>query len=309
MADPNVGRATSYGHRRGQAYALGAALAWSTGGILQRQVSTGAADQIVGRALFALAAVLAFVVVGEGVGLRAAFRSIANLAGVTVAAGIAVASASFIVALNHTSIAHVLLIQAITPILAGLFAFWALREPLSPRTWGAMALAVLGIGVMVGVPSGGSALGELMAVISPLAFAVVIVVARRHRHVSMAPATALAQVMLVVLGLPFIHASQLHTGDIGWLALLGLGQQGFGLVLFTMGARLIPAAAMGVILMAESVLGSAWGWLGTSERPDAATIVGGLIVLAAVAIKLRDDNARAAPATTGVLAETVPGEV
>jgi drug/metabolite transporter (DMT)-like permease len=66
---------------------------------------------------------------------------------------------------------------------------------------------------------------------------------------------------------------------------------------------------MGVILMLESVLGSTWGWLGTSERPDAATIVGGLIVLAGVAIKLRDDNARAAPATGGVLGETVPGEV
>ncbi len=295
-------------HSRGQAYALGAALAWSTGGILQRQVSTGAADQIVGRAAFAFVAVLAFVAVGEGAELRAAFKSVANLAGVAVAAGIAVASASFIVALNHTTVAHVLMIQAITPILAGLFAFWALREPLSARTWGAMALAVVGIGVMVGIPSGGSALGDLMAVVSPLAFAAVIVIARRHRHISMTPATALAQVMLVVCGLPFIRMGQLHTDDVGWLALLGLGQQGFGLVLFTMGARLISAASMGLILMLESVLGSVWGWLGTSERPDVATIVGGAIVLAAVAIKLRDDNARAAGATGGGLVETVPGE-
>ncbi len=195
----------------------------------------------------------------------------ANLAGVAVAAGIAVASASFIVALNHTTVAHVLMIQAITPILAGLFAFWALREPLSARTWGAMALAVVGIGVMVGIPSGGSALGDLMAVVSPLAFAAVIVIARRHRHISMTPATALAQVMLVVCGLPFIHMGQLHTDDVGWLALLGLGQQGFGLVLFTMGARLISAASMGLILMLESVLGSVWGWLRhlrTARRGD-----------------------------------------
>lgn len=297
------------GHRRGQAYALGAALAWSTGGILQRQVSAGAADQIVGRAAFAFVAVLAFLAVGREVGLREAFRSVANPAGVAVAAGIAVASASFIVALNHTSVAHVLLIQAITPILAGLFALWALREPLSAPTWAAMALAILGIGVMVGVPSGGSALGELMAVVSPLAFAGVIVIARQHRHISMTPATALAQVMLVVFGLPFIHASQLHTGDIGWLALLGLGQQGFGLVFFTMGARLIPAAAMGLILLLESVLGAAWGWLGTSERPNVATIVGGVMVLVAVAIKLRHDDAQGARVTAGVLVETVPGEV
>ncbi len=281
-------------HRRGQAYALAAALAWSTGGILQRQIAAGAADQIVGRALFAFVAVLGFVRFGEGVPPRAALRSVMTLAGLLVAAGIAAASATFIVALNHTSVAHVLVIQAITPILAGLFAFWMLHEPLSARTWGAMVLAVGGIAVMVGVPSGGNALGELMAFLSPLCFAVVIVVARRQRHLSMTPATALAQLLLIVFGLPFVHVGQLHTGDIGWLALLGLGQQGFGLVFFTMGARLIPAAAMGLILLLESVLGAVWGWLGTSEKPNVTTVVGGLIVLGAVALKLREDNARAA---------------
>jgi drug/metabolite transporter (DMT)-like permease len=169
-------------HRRGQAYALGAALAWSTGGILQRQIAAGAADQIVGRAIFALVAVVGFVWLGEGVGPRAAFRSVANAAGLAVAAGIAAASATFIVALNHTSVAHVLVIQAITPILAGLFAFWTLREPLSARTWAAMALAVAGIAVMVGVPHGGGALGELMAMLSALSWGGGIVLARPHPH-------------------------------------------------------------------------------------------------------------------------------
>jgi drug/metabolite transporter (DMT)-like permease len=299
------GRGGHTEHRRGQGYALAAALAWSTGGILQRQVAAGAADQIVGRAMFAFVAVLAFVCFGEGTGLREAVRSVANVAGLLVAAGIAAASATFIVALNHTSVAHVLVIQAITPILAGLFAFWALREPLSARTWGAMLLAVLGIAVMVGVPHGGSALGELMALLSPLSFAVVIVLARRHRDVSMTPATALAQLMLIVFGLPFVHAGQLHGSDVGWLALLGLGQQGFGLVFFTIGARLIPAAAMGLILLLESVLGAVWGWLGTSEKPTVSTVLGGLIVLGAVAIKLREDNTRAAREQAAVVA-TVP---
>jgi drug/metabolite transporter (DMT)-like permease len=291
-------------HRRGQLYALAAALAWSTGGILQRQVGAGAADQVVGRAVFAFAAVVAFVRLGEGTGLRAAARSVANTAGLVVAAGIAAASATFIVALNHTSIAHVLVLQATTPILAGLFALWGMREPLSPRTWAAMLLAVLGIALMVGLPRGGSALGELMAFLSPLSFAVVIVVARRHRHISMTPATALAQLMLIAFGLPFVHAGQLHAADVGWLALLGLGQQGFGLVFFTMGARLIPAAAMGLILLLESVLGTVWGWLGTPEGPNVSTVLGGLVVLGAVAIKLREDNARAARERSAVA--TVP---
>lgn len=291
-------------HRRGQLYALAAALAWSTGGILQRQVGAGAADQVVGRAIFAFAAVVAFVRLGEGTSLRAAARSVANVAGLVVAGGIAAASATFIVALNHTSIAHVLVLQATTPILAGLFALWTMREPLSPRTWMAMLLAVVGIAVMVGVPRGANALGELMAFLSPLSFAVVIVVARRHRHISMTPATALAQLMLIAFGLPFVHPGQLDGADVGWLALLGLGQQGFGLVFFTMGARLIPAAAMGLILLLESVLGTVWGWLGTAEGPNASTVLGGLVVLAAVAIKLREDNARAARERAAVA--TVP---
>jgi drug/metabolite transporter (DMT)-like permease len=290
--------------RRGQLYALGAALAWSTGGILQRQVAAGAADQIVGRALFALVAVLGFVWVGEGVPPRAALRSVLSVAGLAVGVGIAAASATFIVALNDTSIAHVLVIQAVTPIFAGLFAFWALREPLSARTWTAMALAVLGIAVMVGVPHGGNALGELMALLAPLSFAVVIVVARRHCDVSMTPATALAQVILIVGGLPFVHPAQLHAADVGWLALLGVGQQGFGLVFFTLGARLIRAAAMGLILLLESVLGAVWGWLGTSERPAASTVLGGLIVIGAVALKLREDGAHAEHERSGVA--TVP---
>lgn len=281
-------------HRRGQLYALAAALSWSTGGILQRQIHAGAADQIVGRACFAFVAVMAFVWLAEGMRPLAALRSVATPAGLTVAAGIAAASATFILALNHTTVAHVLVLQAVTPLVAGVFAFWALREPLSGRTLVAMGLAAVGIGVMVGIPgAGGNWLGDVMALLSPLSFAVVIVVARRHRHVSMAPATAAAQLMLVVGGVAFVHVGQVRGGDVGWLALLGMGQQGFGLTFFAAGARLIPAASMGLILLLESVLGSVWAWLGTAERPNAPTVVGGLVVIASVVVKLRDDGARA----------------
>jgi drug/metabolite transporter (DMT)-like permease len=61
---------------------------------------------------------------------------------------------------------------------------------------------------------------------------------------------------------------------------------------------------MGLILLLESVLGTVWGWLGTSEGPNVSTVLGGLIVLGAVAIKLREDNARAAREQAAVA--TVP---
>ena len=51
--------------RRGQVYVALAALAWSSAGVLQRELSVGTATQVAGRAVFAALALLAFVAVSE----------------------------------------------------------------------------------------------------------------------------------------------------------------------------------------------------------------------------------------------------
>jgi drug/metabolite transporter (DMT)-like permease len=71
------------------------------------------------------------------------------------------------------------------------------------------------------------------------------------------------------------------------LALLGAGQIGLGLVLLTIGARLIPAAQVALITLLEVVLGPLWVWLASSEQPDTATLAGGAVVIAAIVIQTR----------------------
>src|SRR3954451_16280289 len=70
--------------RRGQVYVALAAVAWSTAGVLQRQLTLDTATQALGRAVFAGCALLAFVAVVERGRVVAAFRSI-GVAGVAVA--------------------------------------------------------------------------------------------------------------------------------------------------------------------------------------------------------------------------------
>jgi drug/metabolite transporter (DMT)-like permease len=53
------------------------------------------------------------------------------------------------------------------------------------------------------------------------------------------------------------------------------------------GARLIPAAQVGLITLLEVVLGPVWVWLALDERPSALTLVGGAIVIAAIVIQTR----------------------
>jgi drug/metabolite transporter (DMT)-like permease len=270
--------------RRGQVYVALAAVAWSTAGVLQRQLSLDTATQLAGRAVFAALALALYVAVAERGRVRAAWRSI-GLAGIGLAACMASASAGFIAALNHTTVARVLFIQAVSPVLAALLARALLGEPVSRRTTAAMAVAFAGVGVMLGAPRGGDAVGDLLALLMAFSFALALVIARHRRDVSMAPATCLSQVMLVLVFLPFAHPGDIGGQDAVVLAALGGGQIGLGLALLTLGARLISAAQVALISLLEVVLGPLWVWLATGEQPEPGTFAGGAIVVLAIVIQ------------------------
>jgi drug/metabolite transporter (DMT)-like permease len=287
-------------HRRGQVYVALAALAWSSAGVLQRGLSVSAATQVAVRAAFAGVALLAWVAFSERGRVVEACRSVGG-AGVAFAACVAVASGSFIVALNHTTVAHVLFIQAMAPVLAALLAWLALGEPVSTRTAVAMGVAIAGVALMVGGPGGGSLLGDGLSLLMALAFAVSIVISRHRRDVSMLPATCLAQLFLVVAFLPFAAPGGMPGDDLVALAALGAGQIGLGLAFLTVGARLIPAAQVALITLLEVVLGPLWVWLAIDERPTTATLIGGAIVVVAVVIQAAGGSPRAGrPAPTPV---------
>ena len=272
--------------RRGQIYVALAAVAWSTAGVLQRQLTLDTPTQVFGRAIFAGVALLAYVAVVERGRVVRAFRSIGR-AGIAVAVCVAIASAGFIGALNHTSVARVLFILAIAPVLASLLAWVTLGEPITRRTVAAMALALVGVALMLGDPGAGSLVGDGLAFVVALAFAVSIVITRRRRDVSMAPAACLSQALLVAAFSPFASPAEIGGSDIGWLAALGIGQIGLGFVLFAAGARLIPAAQAGLITLLEVVLGPLWVWLAVDEQPSSLTLLGGVIVIVAIVIQTR----------------------
>jgi drug/metabolite transporter (DMT)-like permease len=270
--------------REGQILVAFAALAWSSAGVLQRRLDLDAATQIAGRAVFAALALLLFVAVMERGHVVRATRAI-GWAGVGFALCMATASGSFIAALNHTSVARVLFIQAIAPVLASLLAWVVLKEPVNRRTALALAIAIAGVAVMLGAPGGGDLTGDALALLMATAFAISIVISRQRKEVSMAPATCASQVILVLVFWPFASMGDVPRGDIPELAAMGAGQIGLGLALLTMGARLIPAAQVALITLLEVVLGPLWVWLAYDERPETSTLVGGAIVIAAILIQ------------------------
>jgi drug/metabolite transporter (DMT)-like permease len=272
-------------HRRGRIYVALAAVAWSTAGILQRELSVDLPTQLAGRAVFAVLAILAYVAVSERGAVVRGFRAIGR-DGLVLAVLMAISSGSFITALNHASVANVLFMQALAPVLAAALGRFV-GDTVPRSTWIAMTVALLGVGLMTGGPGHPPATGVALALVMTVSFALLLVIARHRRDVSMAPATCLGQFLVLVLAAPFAHPGQIGGRDLELLIALGVGQIGLGLVLLTIGARLISAAEVALIALLEIVLGPLWVWIALSEQPSATTLAGGAIVLAAVLVQAR----------------------
>ena len=291
--------------RRGQLYVALAALAWSTAGILQRELTVDTATQVTGRAFVATFALFGFVALQERGDVMRPFRSMGR-AELLVAVCTAIASGTFIVALNHTSVANVLFMQALAPIAAALIAWLALRESVTRRTAVAMVVALGGVAIMVGGPGGEKGLGLALSVVMTLAFALAVVVTRHRRDISMAPAICLSQVIVVAVAAPFSAVASIGRHDLLVIVLLGVGQMGLGLAFLTMGARLISAAEVALITLLEVVAGPAWVWLANGERPSTTTLVGGAVVVGAVVLQAGGETHEASATDETASAATHP---
>jgi len=273
--------------RRGRLLVAAAAVCWSTGGLIARLVDTDPWTTVFWRGLFCAAFLVGVTALREGRRTPDAFVGM-GATGLAMAVCFATASTCFIMALHRTSVANVLIIQSLSPFMAGLLGWAWMGERVAGRTWAAMGVALLGSAIMVSryfytAAAAGSLGGDLLAFTVALSFAAATVLLRRNRGVRMLPAAALAAALASLVTSFAARPGSADAGDLLLLALFGSGQLGFGMILFTTGARRIPVAETALIAVLESVLGPVWVWLVIGENPGLPSLVGGAIVLAALA--------------------------
>lgn len=277
--------ASSRDRRMGMMLVLGSALVWSFGGTLARYLETTDSWAIVfWRSLFGAGFLLAFALWRDGPRDTVKHFAKMGLPGIAVGLCFTTASISFVVALKYTTVANILLVQAGGPLIAASLAFFLFRERVSLATWGAIALVIFGIGVMVSDSFNGhvSPIGDTLALVIALVFAVATVITRRFSHVEMIPAVTFGITVACVIA--FFNVTEFKVSSFDMLVLFAFGaiNLGSGLAMFVGGARLIPAAIASIIGTAEPVLGPVWVWLVHGETPSTLAIIGGLIVIAAL---------------------------
>jgi len=276
--DPGAARR----HWRGVVLVAGAAAAWSIAGIITRLTATDAWTTLFWRSVFAAAFLGCYIAFRERGDWRVVVRRF-GWPSLGVAVSFAGGMIAFIVALRETTVANVLFIQATAPFFAALGAWLFMRERVCFRALMAIALALFGVGVMVSDSAvSGRLLGDLLSVVLAVCLAATIVIARRYPKLHMSEATCAACLIAALVTAPFANPLQVSLNDLLLLAIFGICQIGLGLVMFSAGVQLIPAAEAGLVSVLETVLAPIWVWLAVGEVPGRLALIGGGIVMIAV---------------------------
>ncbi|MCA3573009.1 MAG: DMT family transporter [Aestuariivirga sp.] len=270
----------------------GAALTWSFGGTIARFITVADPWTVVfWRAFFAFSFLLLFMLWRDGA--KATVKMFRNMGwpGLAVACCFGIASSSFVVALQYTTVANILLTQAAAPLFAALLAWMVFGERVNAATWIAIAAVICGVSIMVSASFSGevSPIGDGLALVITVLFSAAIVITRHHPEVRMMPAVCLGTGMAMVVAFFLAGGLAVSSPDLFWLVLFGAVNLGAGLAMFVTGARLVPAALAALVSTLEPVLGPVWVWLIHDEVPGLRTVIGGGIVFAALFTHILND--------------------
>ena len=269
-----------------------AGLLWSFGVITVRYMVDG--HQYVFQYLFcrgiSIAVILiCFLFYKEGFSFYKNFSKV-GLPGLIGGFCLGIAMTGFIFSITMTTAAVTLFMLATMPFIAAIIAYFVLGENLRKMTFISMLIAFLGVCIMIYNDSlEGSVLGALTGFFSATGFALYTVTIRWRPETPKFTTVILAGIFcsifsFLMLGISFESFTTIPAINI-YLSLLHGCIVASGLILFSLGAKYLPAAELALLSLMEVVGGVLWVWLpifGINEIPSTAVIIGGVIITSAV---------------------------
>ena len=272
---------------------LAAGIIWSFGAVLVRYMEAAQSYQwhyLFYRGMTVAIVLLIYLLTIEGFAVVDTFKR-TGLAEIIGACGLVAAFSGFILSITVTTAANTLFMLPAAPFIAAFLGIVLLHEKVRFITWAAMFIALIGILVMVveGLEAG-NLFGNLMALVSALGFAVFSVSLRFRRETPKFTTIALAGILCALVTLLIIYVDNdtlaMPLRNV-YLSILHGFVVGSGLILYSLGSKLLPAAQLTLLAMVEVVGGVLWVYLpifGIHEVPSLLTVTGGLIVLSAIVI-------------------------
>jgi len=185
----------------------------------------------------------------------------------------------FVIALHNTSVANLLVILALNPLICALLSLVFLHDRVNLSTWVAIAASFFGVALIIQDSFGSlSFYGDVMAMLAVFTLASAIVFTRKS-GLNLTTSPALAGLIAAVVALPFAPSLVLEGSQWGYMAANGILVMAIASAMLAYAPSLLPAAHVGMFYLLETVLGPLWVWLAVGEEPSKMAFIGGAIVI------------------------------
>jgi len=212
-----------------------------------------------------------------------------GLPGFTAGVFLSVGFAAYVFAMYTTTVANTNFIITTETIFLALLGYFFLKEKISSITLISIILGMSGVLLILGsslsIQTSQQFIGNLVAFIMPVSFAVLVIIVRKYPKVDMVPAQFTAGIFAAIIGLIVAGNLSISFHDLTLAFLAGFFQIGFGFILITVGSQTTPAAIVGVLMLTESVFGPLWAWLFINEVPPISVVFGGGIIICSILLQ------------------------
>jgi len=206
--------------------------------------------------------------------------SVSGLPGFFAGFCISLGFTAYVFAMYTTTVANVNFTITTQTIFLAFFGYLFLKEKISVHTLISIVLAMSGVLLMIGNSlSTGGFLGNVVALVMPIALAVLVIITRKYPQVDMVPACFVASFLSAIYASFLVNSFYISQYDLMLSAILGIFQIGFGFICITIGSKSTPAAIVGILMLVEAILGPVWAWMFISETPPVIVIIGGGIIM------------------------------
>lgn len=192
------------------------------------------------------------------------------------------------------------IITATTPAFMVVFARLILKESITLKKCLSIALATIGVGIVVGNGQIDvtQQLGGLYLLLAALTWALMSVLVKKvPSHYSQIVVTTYTSMIAVMLLTPFVLprlknldlASVLQPTISGGLLYLGIISTAGGFLLWNKGLQLMNASSGGLFFFFQPIVGTFLGWLLLEETIGLSFWIGSLLIFSGVFIVIRDE--------------------
>jgi drug/metabolite transporter (DMT)-like permease len=255
---------------------LGAVL-WSSGGYFIKEIDAGALAITFFRCLFAAAWLLPLV---PGRRFPRPLDIAVSVVLFALLLGLYVGST------KETTAANAIFLQYTAPLYVILFSPLLLSEALDRRDAAPLAVCLGGILVLfLGNQGEGDLTGMAMGLGSGFFYGLFLVWLRRMRYADPVAITFANCLGVALLLAPLPGVYDVGEVDVALLVLMALVQFAAPYVLFSRGLQRVTGGEASLIALIEPVLNPIWVLLLLGEKPTAATIAGGAIIIGGLALR------------------------